>query len=91
MTSGAARGISTESLFEEMGIEMAVTVRGDSTAAIGICSRLGVGQIRHLDVKYLWFQEKVADEEVGTAKVPTAENVADLMTKALGPARHREL
>eukprot|EP00959_Pyramimonas_sp_CCMP1952_P447541 9371093-Pyramimonas_sp.AAC.1 len=74
-----------------MGIQMAVKVCEDITAAIGICSRLGVGRIRHLDVKYLWLQEKVAEKEVPTVKVPTAENVADLMTKALDPARHHEL
>ncbi|CAK0835766.1 unnamed protein product, partial [Prorocentrum cordatum] len=81
MTNCAARGIFTKNLFEEMGIQMAVKVCEDITAAIGICSRLGVGRIRHLDVKYLWLQEKVAEKEVPTVKVPTAENVADLMTK----------
>ncbi|CAK0792935.1 unnamed protein product [Prorocentrum cordatum] len=91
MTNGAARGISAKNLFEEMGIKMTVKVCGDSTAAIGICSRLGVGRIRHPDVKYLWSQEKVAEKAVRTAKVPTADNVVDLMTKALDPARHHEL
>eukprot|EP00959_Pyramimonas_sp_CCMP1952_P336352 7043118-Pyramimonas_sp.AAC.1 len=70
---------------------MTVAVRGDSTAAIGTCSRLGVGRIRHLDVKHLRLQEKVAEKEVRTAKVPTAENAADLITEALDPARHHEL
>ncbi|CAK0788952.1 unnamed protein product [Prorocentrum cordatum] len=91
MTNGAARGIFTKNLFEEMGIKMTVAVRGDSTAAIGTCSRLGVGRIRHLDVKHLRLQEKVAEKEVRTAKVPTAENAADLITEALDPARHHEL
>ena len=91
MTIGAARGIFTKNLFTEMGVQMTVKVCGDSTAAIGICSRLGVGRVRHLDVKYLWLQEKVADREVVTKKVPTNENEADIMTKALDPSRHHEL
>eukprot|EP00959_Pyramimonas_sp_CCMP1952_P288595 6035130-Pyramimonas_sp.AAC.1 len=74
-----------------MGNRMSVKACGGSTAAIGICSRLGVGRIRHLDAKYLWLQEKVAEGWVRTAKVPTTENVADLMTKVLEPARHHEL
>eukprot|EP00959_Pyramimonas_sp_CCMP1952_P299003 6254066-Pyramimonas_sp.AAC.1 len=49
MTNGAPRGICTKSLPKDMQIEMMVTVAGDIAAAIGICSRLGVGRIRHLD------------------------------------------
>ena len=70
---------------------MKLVVEGDSSAAMGICSRLGVGKIRHMDVKYLWLQQKVADKVVHTKKIGTDGNVADLMTKALEPTRHHEL
>ncbi|CAK0899693.1 unnamed protein product [Prorocentrum cordatum] len=86
MTNGATRGTFTKNFLKEMQIEMMVTAAGDSTAAIGICSRLGAGRIRHLDARCLWLQ--AASKEVRTKEVPTSENVADLMTKALGPTRH---
>eukprot|EP00959_Pyramimonas_sp_CCMP1952_P080928 1690315-Pyramimonas_sp.AAC.1 len=74
-----------------MQIEMMVAVAGGSTAAIRICSRLGVGRIRHPDARRLWLREKVASEEVRTNNVPTNENVADLTTKALDLTRCRGL
>ncbi|CAK0843161.1 unnamed protein product, partial [Prorocentrum cordatum] len=81
MTNGAARGILAKNLSEEMGIKMTVKVCGDSAAAIGVRSRLGAGRIRLPGAKYLRMRGEVAEKEVRAAKVPTAENVADLIAK----------
>ena len=59
-------------------------VRTDSTAAIGIVSRTGLGgRSRHVRVQYLWIQEAVKRGEFALEKVLTDYNVADLMTKYL--------
>eukprot|EP00959_Pyramimonas_sp_CCMP1952_P424262 8886568-Pyramimonas_sp.AAC.1 len=60
MVNGSALDIFTKNLLKEMQIEMVVAVAGDITAAIEICSRLGVGRTKHLDARHLWLQEKVA-------------------------------
>ena len=55
----------------------------DSTASIGICSRSGVGKLRHIDTHYLWVQQRVRDRSIELYKVRGEENPADLFTKHL--------
>ncbi len=56
----------------------------DSPAAIGICKRTGVENVRHLDTRLLWIQDLVRDGRVSVLKVSGVENPTDLMTKHLG-------
>ena len=56
----------------------------DSTAAMGICERKGVGRIRHLDVGMMWIQDMRADGGGTVKKVKGTENPADQLTKYLG-------
>ena len=70
-----------------MGYDFKLSVRTDSSAAIGICSRYGSGSIKHMDIKRLWVQEKITEDGVVVTKVPGEENPADLMTKHLDRAR----
>ena len=55
----------------------------DSSAAIGICSRQGLGKLRHIDTQTLWIQEKVRLKEVIIKKVRGECNPADPLTKHL--------
>ena len=65
----------------DWGIKACVKVRSDSSAAIGISNRLGLGATRHLSVRHLWVQHKVQEEEVTFEKQDGKKNVADLGTK----------
>ena len=56
----------------------------DAAATMGVVRRNGVGRVRHLDVRFLWFQEKVQSYEFQMKKVLGTANPADLMTKFLG-------
>ena len=58
----------------------------DSTAAIGVTSRQGVGKIRHLDTRTLWVQQAVRTGRLEVRKVKGTENPADLSTKHLPSA-----
>ena len=49
--SGAALG--QQSLFADLGIALQARVWTDSSAAIGICSRQGLGKLRHIDTQAL--------------------------------------
>ena len=53
----------------------------DSSAAIGICTRQGLGKLRHLDTHTLWTQQAVRTRRVDLRKVDGEENPADLLTK----------
>ncbi len=53
----------------------------DSSAAIGICTRQGLGKLRHLDTHTLWIQQAVRTRRVDLRKVDGEANPADLLTK----------
>ena len=77
--SGAALG--QQSLFADLGIALQVRVWTDSSAAIGICSRQGLGKLRHIDTQALWVQERVRTKSIILKKVRGELNPADLLTK----------
>ena len=70
-------------MYEDLGIEMKVKVFMDATAGIAMLRRQGLGTVKHVATQYLWTQELVQNNEVVLQKIPTTENYADLMTKAL--------
>jgi hypothetical protein len=74
--------IGVKSVAEDLGWPMNVKVYVDSTAAKGITSRVGIGKVRHLEVRYLWLQEAVQQREVQVLKIRGDQNPADVMTKA---------
>ena len=84
LARGAAEGLGLHSLAGDLGQEARLRVRVDSSAVIGICSRTGVGKVRHLDTRLLWVQELVRDRRLIVQKVPGEANPADLLTKHLG-------
>ena len=55
----------------------------DSSAALAITDRRGVGRVRHLKVGHLWIQEVAADGVVKFKKIAGTENPADMFTKHL--------
>ena len=71
--------------------EVRITCRTDSAACRGICQRLGVGRVRHLQCAILWVQQAVRNKQLAVASVSGAENPADVGTKPLTGSRIREL
>ena len=65
----------------DWGVHVNVKVCSDSSAAIGISNRLGLGATRHLSVRHLWVQHKVKEKEITLEKQDGKKNVADLGTK----------
>ena len=83
IVKGTAEALGLQSLASDLGFEVKVRVHADSSAAIGICKRSGIGRVRHLAVGQLWIQEKVRSGEIALLKVLGLENPADLLTKHL--------
>jgi len=48
------------------------------------------GRSKHIAIKYHFTREKVLSGEVAIEYCPTAEMVADALTKALGRLKHAE-
>ena len=61
--------------------QIGIDLHADSSAAIGICRRSGIGKVRHLATAQLWVQEKLRNKELRLFKVLGTENPADLLTK----------
>jgi hypothetical protein len=78
---GAGIGLGYQSLLRDLGQDLPLRVWTDSTASIGICSRQGLGKLRHLDTHTLWIQQAVRTGRVDLRKVLGDVNPADLFTK----------
>ena len=81
---GASEGLGTQAIAADLGISGELTLLADSSAAIGICRRSGIGRVRHLAVGQLWVQERIRDRTIRLQKVPGDANPADIGTKHLG-------
>ena len=79
--SSAGQGLGYQALFEDLGIKAPLRVWTDSSAAIGICSRQGLGKMRRLDTHTLWIQQAVRSKRIDLRKISGEENPADLLTK----------
>ena len=59
LVKAAGAGLGHQSLLRDMGLKLPVCVWTDSSAAIEILTRSGLGKLRHLETHALWVQEKV--------------------------------
>ena len=71
------------SIVKDMGLEMRMVLSFDASAAIAMVSREGLDKAEHIDVQFLWMQEKVRGQELKVVKVNTHLYPADLFTKQL--------
>ncbi len=83
VVKGFSEVLGLQSVARDLGVELKPEVHADSSAAIGICNRCGIGKVRHLAVAQLWVQDLVRSKACRLFKVLGTENPADLMTKPL--------
>ena len=87
VVDGASRALGMQTAAKELGIEvgdLSVEIAPDSSGAKSFASRRGSGRIRHIEVKWLWLQQAVADGRFRMTKVAGAKNPADILTKHKG-------
>ena len=76
LTKVAAQMLGLISMAADFGKATSAKVHTDSTAALGMVFRSGLGRTRHVRVQYLWIQQKVQDKEFVVENLDTKENVA---------------
>jgi hypothetical protein len=86
LVKAASEGLGMVALLSELGRKVQLRVHCDSSAAIGIANRSGLGKCRHLDVQLLWIQGAIRGGGVRLFKCPGLLNPADLLTKVMGRA-----
>ena len=84
IVKAATVGLGIKGLMMDMGLSMELRVNTDSSAAKSIASRRGCGKVRHLEVRELWLQDRVAKGELQVKKVRGEDNLADILTKHVG-------
>ena len=80
---GAGIALGMQALYRDIGLGLPIRVWTDSSAAIGIGGRQGLGKLRHLECHSLWVQQRLRRREFRLLKVAGEVNPADLFTKHL--------
>eukprot|EP00971_Amphidinium_carterae_P253969 5041904-Amphidinium_carterae.1 len=91
MALAGTESFALKGLFEWLGFRVAWKVYTDSSAAKTMGLRIGVGRVRHLDIRSLWVQHATRHLHLKLCKVCGTLNPADLGTKSHTAKRHQEL
>ena len=81
MVAASAETLGIVSLMADMGLTVEGEIFGDSTAALAIAQRQGIGKLRHVRTQALWVQEARAEGRLRYKKVLGSRNPADSLTK----------
>ena len=83
VTKAAAAALGFRSLMADLGVDWPVRIWTDSSAFIGMCTRQGIGKVRHMDAQIMWIQQRVRNNDLDLYKVAGEKNPADIFTKAV--------
>ena len=86
LVKGSSQTLGLIAMADDFGVSLGGRVHTDSSAAIGITTRQGLGKVRHIRVQYLWVQETIKEKRLSLEKVPGADNPSDIFTKHLDAA-----
>ena len=78
---GSGQGLGFQALMKGLGMDLPLGLCTDSSAAIGICSRQGLGKLRHLGTHTLWVQQAVRNIMIELNRILGTENPPDLVTE----------
>ncbi len=79
--TAGSHGLGVVGVFRELGLKFGLQINSDSVAARSICSGIGTGKVRHLDVWELWIQERVSRGGLSIRKVHGPDKLAGVLTK----------
>ena len=83
LVKGTSTGIGMQVVGRDLGVELELRVKVDTTAGKGIASRRGLGKVRHLHTPCLWVQKVFHERRAELVKIPGPENPSDMGTKVL--------
>ena len=81
MVAASAETLAIIAYARDLGIDMQGEIHADSSAALGIAQRAGIGKVRHLRTQGLWVQEARATGRLKYFKVLGTKNPSDVLTK----------
>ena len=81
MVAASAETLAIIAYARDLGLTFKGEVYTDSSAALGITQRAGIGKVRHLRTQGLWVQETLSTGRLPYMKVLGTKNPADVLTK----------
>ena len=81
MVAASAETLGIIGLMKDMGCTVEGEIYSDSSAALGIAQRSGIGKLRHVRTQALWVQEVRNEGRLSYKKVLGSRNPADALTK----------
>ena len=89
--SGACEGLFICAVAKELGVELKLALHSESTATISQHAKMGLGRMKHVELRFLFVKDLLKRERLTLSKIPGTENPADLGTKVLDVNIHRTL
>jgi len=83
--------MGARSLALDFGLNVSLDMFLDAKATIGMLCRRGAGNMKHVETNNFWLQNVVASKIVNLYKVPTDDNLADILTKYLSGEKMQHL
>ena len=81
MVAATAESMAVQAYAMDLGVTLGSELYTDSSAALGIAKRAGIGKVRHLRTQGLWIQEVRISGRITYKKVLGEKNPSDLFTK----------
>ena len=78
-----AHGLGLQAHVRDLGIDHLLIIESDSSSSKVFASGRDLGKPRHVQTRYLWIQDMVAAKSCDIKKVPTADNISDILTEAI--------
>ena len=70
-------------------IQSATIILGDNEASIQLAMNpIAHSRAKHIDIKWFFLRDEVKAGTLSLRRVPTDDNLADILTKSLGPQKH---
>ena len=82
-SKAAAELIAVQSMMRDLKWEAGIKLHVDASVAQAMANRQGIGRVRHLEVRFLWFQSLAKNGAILVRRVSGKCNPADVMTKVM--------
>ena len=91
MVAASAETSAMAAYAKDLALSLECELFCDSSAALGIAQRAGIGKVRHLRTQGLWVQEVRVGGRIQYRKMLGSKNPADLMTKHMTAELSKQL
>ena len=81
LVRGVGIGLGIQLLYRDAGLPLKLRAWTDSSAAMGVAKRQGLGKLRHLECQSLRLQQQLRRGEFALHKVAGGTSPSDLFTK----------